>query len=130
MSTTLGPSPGALKYPDHSVAISTDDGHWTATVNGQRVADSLDTLAMDETAHERVIYFPARDVRTESLDKSESRSTCPFKGEAHYFAAEVDGKTQDIGWFYPSVYDEVASIAGYVAFYTDRVTVALTDRSA
>ncbi len=128
MSKTLGPSPGSMKYPDHTVDVSTDDGLWTASVNDARVAESRDTLVMDETGHERVIYFPSRDVKTELLEESNSRSTCPFKGEAHYFAADVDGKTQDVAWFYPSVYDGVEAIAGYVAFYTDRVNVALTDR--
>ena len=123
MSKTLGPSPGAQKYPDHTVRISTDDGHWTATVNGTRVAESRDALVVDETGYERVIYFPGRDVRTELFDESDSRTTCPFKGEAHYFAADVGGKKEDIAWFYPAVYDEVATIAGYVAFYTDRVTL-------
>jgi uncharacterized protein (DUF427 family) len=130
MNKTLGPSPGALKYPHHSVAISEDDGHWTVTVNGTQVADSRSTLAVDETDYERVNYFPVSDVKTELLEESLSRSTCPFKGEAHYLAVEIDGKTQDIGWFYPSVYDEVAPIAGYVAFYADRVTVAPADNRA
>ncbi len=129
MSKTLGPSPGSLKYPDHTVAISTDDGLWTATMNGTRVAESRDALVVDETGYEQVIYFPGRDVKKELFEESNSRSTCPFKGDAHYFAADVDGKTQDIAWFYPSVYDDVEAIAGYVAFYTDRVNVALTDRS-
>ncbi len=123
MSKTLGPSPGSLKYPDHTVSISADDGLWTATVNGTRVAESRDALVVDETGYEQVIYFPGRDVRTELFDESDSRTTCPFKGEAHYFAADVGGMKEDIAWFYPAVYDEVAAIAGYVAFYTDRVTL-------
>ena len=130
MSNTLGPSPGTLKYPDHTVGISTDDGRWAATINDRRVADSRDALVVDETGYEQVIYFPRQDDRTELFDESDSRTTCPFKGEAHYFAADVDGKTQDIAWFYPSVYNEVAAIAGYVAFYTDRVSVARAEHSA
>lgn len=124
MSKALGPSPGALKYPEHTVEISADEKCWTATVNGTQVAASSNALLVDETGHERVVYFPSRDVKTELFGESESRTTCPFKGEAQYFAADVDGKTQDVAWFYPSVYNEVAAIAGHVAFYTDRVTVA------
>ncbi len=130
MSKTLGPSPGALKYPDHTVEISADKASWTATVNGTRVAESSDALLVDETGYERVVYFPSRDVNTELFDVSESRTTCPFKGEAHYLASNVDGISQDVGWFYPSVYNEVEAIAGYVAFYSDRVTVARTEHSA
>ena len=130
MSKTLGPSPGALKYPDHTVEIAADKASWTATVNGTRVAESSNALLVDETGYERVVYFPSRDVNTELFDASESRTTCPFKGEAHYLASNVDGKSQDVGWFYPSVYNEVEAIAGYVAFYTDRVTVARAEHGA
>ena len=87
------------------------------------VAESCDTIAVEETGHDVVLYFPPEDVVTELLLKSDSRTTCPFKGEAHYFAAVVDGKKQDVAWFYPVIYDEMAAIAGYIAFYADRVNV-------
>ena len=130
MSKTLGPSPGALKYPDHIVKISPENAYWTVTVDGTRVAGSSDALLVEETGYERVVYFPSRDVNTELLDVSESRTTCPFKGEAHYLASNVEGMSQDVGWFYPSAYNEVEAIAGYVAFYSDRVTVARAEHSA
>ena len=34
-----------------------------------------------------------------------------------------DGEQKDIAWFYPAVYDEVEAIAGYIAFYADRVEI-------
>ena len=33
----------------------------------------------------------------------------------------VDG--EDVAWYYPAVYDEVAPIAGYVAFYPRRTEI-------
>ena len=124
MGNTLGPSPGATKHPDHRIDISENDGRWTVTVNGARVADSDATLVLNETNYKQVIYFPKQDVRTEQLIESDSYTTCPFKGDAHYFAADVKGETQDVAWFYPTVYDEVAAIEGYVAFYSDRVELS------
>ena len=94
-----------------------------AEINGAPVADSCNTIAVEETGHDLVLYFPPKDVVTDRLLESDNRTTCPFKGEAHYFAAMVDGKKQDVAWFYPVVYDEVAAIAGYIAFYADRVSV-------
>ncbi len=124
MGNTLGPSPGATKHPNHRIDISENDGRWTVTVNGARVADSDATLVLNETNYKQVIYFPRQDVRTEQLIESASHTTCPFKGDAHYFAADIEGETQDVAWFYPAVYDEVAAIEGYVAFYTDRVELS------
>ncbi|MFQ5981958.1 MAG: DUF427 domain-containing protein [Woeseiaceae bacterium] len=127
MSKTLGPSPGALRHPNHSVRVSNNDGRCTVTINGKRVADSRETLVVDETGYDRVIYFPRRDVRTNLLSESHTRTTCPFKGEARYFAANVEGETRDVAWTYPVVYDEVAPIAGHVAFYADRVVLDVHD---
>ena len=121
MSTTLGPSPAALRHPEHLTRLSDKKGCCVVEIGGVQVAESCDTIAVEETGHDLVLYFPPQDVVTEALLDSDSRTTCPFKGEAHYYAAEVDGEKQDVAWFYPQVYDEVAAIAGYVAFYADRV---------
>jgi uncharacterized protein (DUF427 family) len=88
-------------------------------VDGVRVADSTGVLALDEDGYDRVLYFPPEDVATEKLAASGTQTTCPFKGEARYYAK--DG--EDVAWTYPAVYDEVAPIAGYVAFYPRRADI-------
>lgn len=123
MKTTLGPSPGSVKYPKHRVRIREADGHYTVDVNGKRVADSRNALLLDETGYDGVVYFPPQDVDQTQLLPSDSRTTCPFKGEAKYFAAMVDGQVTDVAWSYPAVYDQVASIEGFIAFYADRVAL-------
>ena len=123
MGKTLGPSPGPIRHLEHTLSIKKERGHWTASLNGSVVADSHDTLLLDETRFGRTVYFPPNDVAVRNLRKSDSRTTCPFKGEANYFAAEIDGKIRDVAWFYPAVYDEMADIEGYIAFYADRVDV-------
>lgn len=129
MSRSLGPSPGGLRHPEHQIRIKEDPGHWRVELNGALLADSRATLALDETGYPTRIYFPRQDVRTELLDDSDSRTTCPFKGQARYLAVEFDGNTRDVAWFYPEVYVEVAEIAGYIAFYDDRVTLSSDQRS-
>ena len=121
MNKTLGPSPAALRHPEHLTQLSEKKGCCVVEINGVQIAESCDTIAVEETGHDLVLYFPSEDVVTEILLDSDSRTTCPFKGEARYFAAMIDGRKQDIAWFYPQVYDEVAPIAGYIAFYADRV---------
>jgi len=111
--STLGPSPGAERAPDHRIEITDAPGRWKVAVDGMRVADSTGVLALDETGYDRALYFPPEDVATEKLAASDTRTTCPFKGEARYYAR--DG--EDVAWTYPAVYDEVAPIAGYIAFY-------------
>ena len=129
MSKSLGPSPGAVRHPQHEIQIAASTDLWTAELNGNRLAASRATLSLNETGYPQQIYFPRQDVRTELLAESDSRTTCPFKGQALYLAAEIDGKTEDVAWFYPDVYDEVAEIADYIAFYADRVTLRSDNKS-
>lgn len=123
MSATLGPSPGAARYPEHRINVQTSDKVWCVLLDGRTLAESNTTLLLNESGYEPVTYFPPQDVSSESMLQSESQTTCPFKGRAYYFAASVDGKQKDIAWVYPAVYNEVESIAGYIAFYADRVEI-------
>lgn len=118
-AATLGPSPGARKDPGHAIRIRPAGRTWTASAEGRPLARSDDALVLDEAGYEPVLYFPPADVSREHLAGSSTRTRCPFKGEAHYYA--LGGR--DVAWTYPLVYDEVAEIAGYVAFYADRIDV-------
>lgn len=123
MNTTLGPSPGAARHPLHSLRIAPSDQHWVVKSGETLLAASEKALIVEESRYRPVIYFPAQDVLLDSMSASDSVTTCPFKGEARYYAADLGGKRRDIAWQYPAVYDEVAALAGYIAFYSDRVDV-------
>jgi len=85
----------------------------TASWNGAVIAESEDTVVV-EGNH----YFPADDVASEYLRKSDTTSRCPWKGEASYYSLEVDGETNaDAAWYYPSPSEAAKSIAGRVAFW-------------
>ncbi len=121
MSPTLGASRAAARHPMHTLEILPSDRIWTVMLGGSLLARSETALVLEESGYAPVVYFPPQDVRAESMLESDSRTTCPFKGEAQYLAAEIDGKRIDIAWSYRDVYNEVEAIAGYIAFYADRV---------
>ncbi len=121
MSTNKGPAPGFINHPEHVVRIAPGDQRWTVRDGDVVLADSHRTRLVEETGYERVIYFPPEDVSLERLIQNDDRTTCPFKGEARYFVHAAAKNGQPLAWTYPSVYDEVASIQGYIAFYEDRV---------
>lgn len=63
-------------------------------------------------------YFPADDVRMDALEKSESSTHCPWKGDANYYSIIVDGvRNINAAWYYPEPYDAARDIKGYVAFW-------------
>jgi uncharacterized protein (DUF427 family) len=63
------------------------------------------------------LYFPPNSVKFEFLVPSETRYTCPWKGEAGYYDLAVNGKVlKDAAWYYYQTKDAAKSITNYVAF--------------
>ena len=116
-----GPAPGFRNHPDHLIEIAPATARWQARIGDEVLADSPGTLILKEANYPPVVYFPREDVSLTRLDETDTTTTCPFKGQAAYFA--VSGAGDDIAWTYPDTYDEVAEIEGYVAFYTNKVSV-------
>jgi uncharacterized protein (DUF427 family) len=49
---------------------------------------------------------------------------CPWKGQASYYSIKGDfGMLANAVWSYETPKDDVAAIAGHLAFYPDRVKV-------
>ena len=90
-------------------------------------------LRVEETGHDPVYYLPENDVRLGLMHPTEHHTRCPYKGEASYWTIEVpeaSGSTkqsENAVWAYPTPYDEVSGLAGYYAFYPNRVdSIAVT----
>lgn len=70
-------------------------------------------------------YFPPSSVKMESLEKSPTPYTCPWKGVCQYFNVVVgDQKSEDSAFSYPepkpSAIDTVKKdFSNYVAFWRD-----------
>lgn len=91
---------------------------------GAVIAESRDGLVLEEEGYDPVVYFPRDDIGMAFLDGSETRTTCPKKGEAHYFhIAAKSGRIADAGWTYEDPVPGAEAIAGRIAFSHDRVTV-------
>ena len=116
------------KYPGYVITATPFDGVGRVSIGGAVVAESNACLVVAESDHLDQLYFPAADVAWEHLAPSDHRSTCPFKGYASYWSANVNGEAfANVAWSYQDPLDEVAAIAGYIAFYADRVDVTLTE---
>jgi uncharacterized protein (DUF427 family) len=84
-----------------------------ATWNGQVIADSDEYEEVEGN-----IYFPPDAVNDEFLHPSDKTSTCPWKGEAHYYDIVVDDDVNDnAAWYYPEPKDDASHIKDHVAFY-------------
>jgi uncharacterized protein (DUF427 family) len=89
---------------------------------GETVADSRRVKLLHESGHLPVYYFLKGDVRMELLEESDHTTRCPFKGEASYWSVKVgDRVSENAVWGYPEPIDSAPPIAGYVAFYWNRM---------
>ena len=84
-----------------------------ATWNNAVLAESDRTILVEGNQ-----YFPLVDVRTELLEKTESSTYCPWKGDARYYSVVVNGsRNDDAAWYYPEPYEAAKDIQDYVAFW-------------
>ncbi|UCE02716.1 MAG: DUF427 domain-containing protein [Candidatus Latescibacterota bacterium] len=81
--------------------------------NGAVLAESHETRVV-EGNH----YFPPDSVNKTHFKRSESQTTCPWKGQASYYSIEVDGKVkEDAAWYYPDPKEAAIEIKDHVAFW-------------
>lgn len=108
---------------DH-IKIRKAGGTWVVRAGGAIVAESQNALELVEGASAAVIYFPREDIGMALLEKTESTTRCPYKGQATYFTVSTsDGDLVDAAWSYEDPIETVSQIAGHVAFYGDRVAI-------
>src|SRR5688572_31730504 len=87
------------------------------------LAETSRALRVEETDHIPRLYFPLADIRLDRFDASSHHTVCPFKGEADYWRLDGD----DVLWTYRTPFPEVAGLAGFAAFYHERIRVELVD---
>ncbi|MEU8378403.1 DUF427 domain-containing protein [Streptosporangium sp. NPDC048865] len=108
--------------PSHPITITANPARVVVSVGGRVVADSRRALTLREAAYPPVQYIPIDDVDRSLLERTDTATYCPFKGDASYYTVTVDGKPSvDAVWFYESPHPAVAEIKDHVAFYPDRV---------
>ncbi len=118
------PAPGFANRPDHRVDLLPESRRVKVVFGGVTVAESSTALRVEETSHGPVFYLPEKDVRLDLMHPTEHHTRCPYKGEASYWTIDLPGsnrRSENAVWAYPSPYDEAAGLAGYYAFYPNRV---------
>lgn len=93
------------------------------------IADSADVIALYETGHEPIFYFPREDVSMEYMGKTDRVTHCSRKGDASYYTILMEGvMAENAVWSYEDPIAGMEAIRGRIAFYPDKVEVyELTD---
>ncbi|MCW2524487.1 MAG: hypothetical protein JWO63_2822 [Frankiales bacterium] len=108
--------------PDHPISIEANPNRIVVSLGGRVVADSQRALILREASYPAVHYIPISDADQSLLQRSDSASYCPYKGDASYYSLPLGGdRSVDAVWVYESPYPAVAQIRDHIAFYPDRV---------
>ena len=84
-----------------------------ATWNGVLIAESNEVELVEGN-----VYFPPDAVVKQHLRESDTRTECAWKGTAHYYHVELEGKVnRDAAWYYPDPKPAAENIKDHVAFW-------------
>ena len=114
--------PVLVPGPDHPITVTPTNQRVVVTVAGKVVADSTHALTLQESTYPAVQYIPMTDVDASLLERTDTTTYCPYKGDASYYSIPAGGeRSTDAIWVYESPREAVADIKDHVAFYPDRV---------
>jgi len=111
-----------LPGPDHPITIARNTKRVRVSFGGAVIADTMRALTLREAGYAPVHYIPRADVAVNLLRPTPHASHCPYKGDANYFSIVTGSRTaENAAWSYQQPYPAMAEIAGYLAFYPNRV---------
>ncbi len=115
--------------PYHRIDVLNSSREVRVVVGGQVVAVTRRARFLFETGLPMRYYIPKADVRIELLQPSQMKTACAYKGPTsrYWQALAADGSVRDIAWSYEDPAPEVATIAGMVAFFNERVDAIYVD---
>ena len=105
--------------------IAVDTRRVSVSYGGRKVASSVSTKRVLETAGPPTFYFPCSDVATDRLALSDRTSVCEWKGLAVRVDL-IDGP-KDVGWQYVDTFPEFKDISGLYAFYPEKLECRIDD---
>ena len=107
----------------HRLSIESTDEHVRVVLDGTVLADTSAPVVLREGKLAVRYYIAPDDVRLDLLEPSESKTHCPFKGDASYWSGT--GGPSDIAWTYREPIEGAELIKGLIAFYNEKVTLEI-----
>jgi uncharacterized protein (DUF427 family) len=124
MAMDANPSPGFRSRPDYTITIEPLGQPVTVKFHDVVLASSNRAKVLREMGHPPVIYIPFEDIYFIHLERTDTHTHCPFKGDATYWRVTGQGDAErDAMWAYEHPYDEMLEIRNHGAFYPEVVDI-------
>jgi uncharacterized protein (DUF427 family) len=108
------------RSPYSRIDVLPSSRHVRVEVDGVTVAESRHPWILFETGLPPRYYLPKTDVRMDLLERTDTATSCPYKGTAEYWS--VNGR-KDLAWSYRTPLPESIRIAGLISFYNEKVDI-------
>jgi uncharacterized protein (DUF427 family) len=109
---------GHPRDPYHRIDVRETSRHVTVRLDGELLAETTRAKVLFEAGLPPRWYIPREDVRRELLEKSETRTTCAYKGHASYWSL---GEEDDLVWTYEEPLHDAREVKDRLAFFNERV---------
>ena len=113
---------GHPRDPWHRVDARRSARHVRVEIGGEAIADSRRPTVVFETGLPTRYYLPRSDVAMESLEATDTRTICAYKGFASYWSV---GEERDVAWTYEEPFPDAPPIAGLVCFLNERTDMTV-----
>jgi uncharacterized protein (DUF427 family) len=106
------------------ITITPQPGLLTARAGQTTLGQTQAALRLLEGSHSPVIYVPRADIDMNLLEKSSRTTSCPHKGLCSYYHVKTaEALLENAVWSYEFPFEQAAPIAGYLAFYSHKVSL-------
>lgn len=110
-----------IEAPAHRILFEPDGRRLRAYVGDTLVLDTTRAQLLHETAIRPVAYVPLEDFDATLMERTQTATHCPFKGDASYWTLRVgDDVREDAVWAYEEPLQDAPWLRGYAALAFDR----------
>ncbi|MFW6067033.1 MAG: DUF427 domain-containing protein [Myxococcota bacterium] len=110
--------------PYSRIDVRASDRHVRVVVDGEVVAESRRPRVLFETGLPPRYYLRPEDVRTDRLERTDTRTGCAYKGFATYWSVQAEGGAiQDAVWGYEDPFHDGQPVRGCLCFDPRKVRV-------
>jgi len=98
--------------------------HIKVLIDGVVVAETERPVLLFETKLPTRYYLNPDDVNMAALAPTDTKTQCPYKGEASYWTVTVNGREyHNVVWAYPDPIPENYKIEGLLCFFNEKVDI-------
>ena len=115
--------------PHKRVEVLQSSRHINVVFEGITIAETKRPYLLFETGLPTRYYMSKQDVRMDLLERTDTITRCPYKGESNLYALLIEGtRHEGLIWSYRYPTMECAKIQGRIGFFNEKLDIYEDDK--